>query len=208
MQKRYYTFSLVTYCDESLFLPILKANSKSFAYIYHDKDLKDDGSLKEPHFHIVVSFQSNRSPHSVRELFPDKPNTFVEVAFDKSACFRYLTHSDDPDKFQYPIQAVKGVNFSSFSVSGDASDISQFLDDLSPFSVLTLRELAIKYGRDFIKNYRTYRSYAKAVYEEEFFIRLGEAPNMEHISPELFFAQLDDATLPKNQISFENLLKK
>ena len=50
-----------------------------WAYILHDKDIKEDGTLKPPHFHVVIRTSGNATPlSSVASWFKIPP---VPAAF-------------------------------------------------------------------------------------------------------------------------------
>ena len=76
--QRFYSFKIVTYNS----LEYVEAFSKltsHFAYILHDKDLKEDGTLQSEHYHVLCTFTSNKSFESVRKLMGGPENTFVQA---------------------------------------------------------------------------------------------------------------------------------
>lgn len=81
-----------------------KLAPERYALIVHDRDTNADGSLKEPHVHIMLSFKNARSPKSIAKILGDKPQ-YVEMWKGNSANgYAYLTHTTDnaKHKFQYP----------------------------------------------------------------------------------------------------------
>ncbi len=83
-----------------------------WAYCLHDKDLKDDGTLKEPHTHVLIYTYSAKTSSAIKRNFDnlDKATRFgdclpqathVEIMRDTCGSWRYLRHLDDLDKFQY-----------------------------------------------------------------------------------------------------------
>lgn len=79
---------------------------QSYAYILHDKDSDSQGVLKKPHFHWV----GRRIPSLLSTVVNllGVPENSIEYCHSFRASIRYLPHLDDPDKFQYPIEAVQG----------------------------------------------------------------------------------------------------
>lgn len=79
---------------------------QSFAYILHDKDSDSQGVLKKPHYHWV----GRRTPVRLSAVASGLgvPENSIEYCHSFRASIRYLPHLDDPDKFQYPIEAVQG----------------------------------------------------------------------------------------------------
>ena len=75
---------------------------------YHDKDLKEDGTLKKPHYHCYYFFDNASSIGSVLKIFPNhEVNLIRSVKSVKGAC-RYLLHLDNPEKFQYTEDSLIG----------------------------------------------------------------------------------------------------
>lgn len=199
MISRYYSFSLTSYHTLQEIQHFCSTASK-YAYIFHDKD------DCEPHFHVLCVFKQNMSFSQVKSKFPDTANIFVQPLLDKIQAFRYLTHKDNPEKYQYSDSLVSSNALSYFSEKDTKQvDVDSLLTDLSPYSMLTLRELAIKYGRDFIKNYSTYKDYAKKVYIQESCIERGYGENIELLTYTRF---LDDlyfsltTTFSRNNFNF------
>ena len=74
----------------------------AYAYVInHDKDSDSDtGEVIENHTHILLEYDTPRKITTVANLLGVEPN-FVELVKSKKAFLRYLTHMDDPDKYQY-----------------------------------------------------------------------------------------------------------
>ena len=100
--KRKFSFvEVVSNVPEQIsYIKQVAENFPFYAYIIHDKDKLEDGSLKKPHIHCVVS--------STPKTFQTWANLFeVPVQFvsklkggPRSAC-RYLIHKNAPEKAQY-----------------------------------------------------------------------------------------------------------
>ena len=76
-----------------------------WAYIIHDRDIKDDGiTIKPPHFHIVI--RTPRSPVTIQKISTwfGIPENFIDIPKGRGAfydCVGYLTHALTPDKTRY-----------------------------------------------------------------------------------------------------------
>lgn len=71
-----------------------------YAYILHDKDKKEDGSEKKPHFHIVIQTQSPVNLIVVAERFDIMPN-FIDIPKGRNSfgdCCEYLTHENPKEQ--------------------------------------------------------------------------------------------------------------
>lgn len=166
-------FSMTTYLTrEEIEQYVSRANIANYAYIPHNKDVYDDdikddtgavvhekGSLKVPHFHLVVSFVNARTLSAVKSDFLGySQNTLVELVKDLESALAYLTHKNAPDKYQYPIDIVCS-NYGYFR--GDYS--SATIEDNTAFRIINDMEMGYshyalvrKYGRDYVVNYKRY----------------------------------------------------
>lgn len=84
-----------------------------WAYILHDKDKKDDDTLKNPHWHIELRLKEARESSSIAKWFNIAEN-FVDACKSKSCkhlkfndMLAYTVHKCKPDKYQYELSEVK-----------------------------------------------------------------------------------------------------
>lgn len=160
--ERFYSFWIVTYHTNKAIIDDFVSNCFKYAYILHDKDDTD------PHYHILCSFKQNKSFESVRQLFPSGQNTIVKRLVDKFGSYSYLSHQFEPDKFHYNPSDIVCNDLNYFvERTTNAIDNDAFISDLMPDSGLSYRDLAIKYGRDFIRNFKSYLAFAMMVYRQE-----------------------------------------
>lgn len=156
------TYSLITYNPPSDFEPLLN-KARRWAYIYHDKD------ESEPHYHIYARFDNALTRDGVLRLVKGSQNTFAEILkTTEKDILSYFLH-ENKDKFQYNKTSI--VFSDNFEKPEPDSDSECLIDDI--LSGMSLRSLASKYGRDFMKNFRSYYSFATLVYEQE---HNGELP--------------------------------
>ena len=67
----------------------------------HDKDVNPDGEVKKPHWHILLSFDGNKSFSQIRE-YTDKLNAPIpQKCASAKGLVRYMIHLDNPEKYQY-----------------------------------------------------------------------------------------------------------
>lgn len=153
-------FCLIKYanneeCIKSL-IEIL--NPVHYAYILHDKDVLKDGSKKENHWHILLTFENQKKAGSILKIADGfGENTLLEVCRNLEDSYRYLTHSGEKakadGKFQYSAESVV-CDESSFwdSIPSDGkcdSVLCAFEERLKGEKVSALCR---KYGRDYILN--------------------------------------------------------
>lgn len=161
---RAYNWFIVTYNDIENLKPLLDTATK-YAYIKHDKD------KTQAHYHIMLYTVREISFNQLKTIVnscvnPEKQNTFYQPIKDKKMAFRYLTHKDNPDKYQYNDSEVVCTDLSFFSLEKTVKDFTELLDDI--INRVSLRDMAKKWGRDYIINRDKYNIYANLVCIQEY----------------------------------------
>lgn len=171
-QDRYYRFKCITYVKEETLRANLLKYADHYAYIRHDRD------ENEVHTHVLVTFKGNKSIKRVRELLSEgsDQNTLAEPIEDIEHDLEYLTHEDEVSKEQGKHRYAKeDITFDDYDywtkVARDstAQKISneEFIDDLTRGIGFSHIEMAKKYGRDYIRNLRSYMYFRKIAMIEE-----------------------------------------
>lgn len=166
-------WDIITYLQESEFQYAL-SKATHWAYIYHDCDVNDNGELKEPHWHILLNFDNARSGNAVLKDFVGYQNTRAYNMDETSPIerYEYLTHLNDPDKYQYSSSRIvcdNPVYWEHFLPSVRDRTQADFIEDLLQDEELDIVYMARKYGRDFIKNYKSYMEFRNEVIIRERF---------------------------------------
>lgn len=85
---------------------------KRYVAIVHDKDILDDGTLKEPHIHVMMELISNQKADDVSKWFNDEPQ-YIERAKSKGKfaynnmvayAFHLTKTSVEDGKYQYAVE--------------------------------------------------------------------------------------------------------
>lgn len=168
-EKRSRQFCLVTYIEPSK-LEWFLVNSEwvqHWAYCTHNNDLKDDGTLKEVHTHVLLYTYDGKTASAIKKNFDrysaeitsqgqEAQNTMSQIMHDSGYQWRYLIHKDDKDKYQYSsdlricdnlgywskLERTEGLTDSSFN-SGLA-----MLDDL--LNGVCTYKMVQRYGKEYI----------------------------------------------------------
>lgn len=101
----------------------------------HDKDINAEGELKKPHYHLVLSYRGNKSFEQIDEIARLLHAPIPERINSLTGAVRYLTHMDDPNKYQYDssdIQVFGGFDLESV-LSLSTGDKRQLLRDMIEF---------------------------------------------------------------------------
>lgn len=76
----------------------------------HDKDVNADGTPKKAHYHVIVCYSGPTSYNVVKGL-TDSLNQPIPQALEQvRGYYRYLTHKDNPDKYQYSESEITTIN--------------------------------------------------------------------------------------------------
>lgn len=162
-------FALVTYATHEQIMYSLSLHEEQVRYscfILHDKDVKEDGSLKEPHSHIVVETFNAYRVGSVRNWFKnaldeegEQVTTLGQPVIDRKAVIDYLNHEKRKDKAQYPrdaiVNLVEALLIANEKPRNDDEKALLILDDM----IANVPEYVLcrRYGREYIINAPKYR---------------------------------------------------
>ena len=92
----------------------------------HDKDIDPTGEPKKAHYHVILCYGGPTTFSNVKKNISDylgqpHPQYLQSV----KGYYRYLTHQDNPDKYQYDAKDIKCFNgfniqdYESFSISDE-----------------------------------------------------------------------------------------
>lgn len=183
-----YNWLIVTYLNEEDLHNILESKLDkgiitNYAYINHDRDVTKEGELKKAHRHCIILCKSPVLGSRIQNWFKGindeggESNTLVEKLKSKKGAFAYLTHENNPEKYQYSREDVICSDDDYFdSLEDKKTDKSwSALEDL--LNGMSYRECARKYGRDFILHYNAYRTLVFDIQQQE---RLNETYKKEN----------------------------
>ncbi|WP_227457549.1 replication protein, partial [Salmonella enterica] len=76
----------------------------------HDKDVNPDGEIKKSHWHVILCWDGPVTDVAVKKLTDkiEAPNP-IKLESVRGA-YRYFTHMDHPDKYQYDDKEIKVFN--------------------------------------------------------------------------------------------------
>lgn len=100
---------LILYDIEEVYkcISICNENNYEYAFIYHNKDLKEDLSdFKKEHYHFQVYNNYQKDIITWGRLF-EVNLARVQKISNKKQAIRYLIHADNNDKYQYDIVNIQ-----------------------------------------------------------------------------------------------------
>ena len=88
----------------------------------HDKDVNPDGEPKKPHYHVILVYDGPTTYSNVKGL-TDRLNQPIPQPLEQvRGYYRYLTHEDNPEKYQYDRSEIQILN--GFSI-GDFTELTR-----------------------------------------------------------------------------------
>lgn len=168
-------YDIICYLSEQETLTILESiNAQHYAFIKHNKDLKDDGTPKKEHIHIVLVDDTRRRAIRLCRLFNTTELRAITNTEQLSGSFLYLTHES-----KKAIAENKIIYDSKNIISNDIDWFRKFNSDISDgvdnsINILNdinnetkTRDMVKKYGREFIYHFHSYQVVAERIRYEE-----------------------------------------
>lgn len=78
----------------------------------HEFDIKNqEGETKKPHHHVILCYSGPTTFKSVKSLTVDTLQATIPQPLDSvKGAYDYLTHKNDPDKYQYSDEEIELMN--------------------------------------------------------------------------------------------------
>lgn len=111
MKKRYWAFVLYPESAPENWKEILQQTGLSICVSpLHDKDINPTGEPKKAHYHVILCYSGPTTFKCVKGI-TDKLNQPIPIALEQvRGYFRYLTHKDNPEKYQYSEKEIITIN--------------------------------------------------------------------------------------------------
>jgi len=138
----------------------------------HEHDLNPDQTPKKAHYHVILCYNGPTTYGNVQKTITDPLNQpHPQFLNSVKGAYRYLTHQDNPDKYQYDpyqITCFNGFNTTDYcdmSITDEDrlySAIEDFIDEFSITEFLTCVRLLKAHGQfeslSFLRRHATYFS--------------------------------------------------
>lgn len=124
----------------------------------HDRDINEGvGENKKPHWHVIVCYNGPTSFNVVQSV-TDKFNSPMPVPIESmKGAYRYLTHKDNPEKFQYDekdIERLNGFSIADFveltrnEVNVIKKELQKLIRDLCIYEYAEFMDYLVECGSD------------------------------------------------------------
>lgn len=114
---------------------ILKLKGITFAVSpLHDSDVNPTGEKKKEHYHIIMCFTGPTTDKTVNEILKELNQPIAIPLESVRGYYRYFTHKDNPEKFQYDDTKIELYN---------GFDVTDVLNSFEVFQALKQIQLLI-----------------------------------------------------------------
>lgn len=110
-KERYWTFILYPESAPENWKEYLQQTGVQFAISpLHNKDKNPDGETKKEHYHIVGFWSGPTTYERVLEITENLNCPIPQRVMQPIGAIRYLTHKDNPEKYQYDEKDITVIN--------------------------------------------------------------------------------------------------
>jgi len=149
VKKRNWTFVLYPESAPSDWVERLKISGLMAAISpLHDKDINPTGEPKKAHFHVLLVYSGPTTYNAVAKFTASLNATIPQALESVRGMYRYFSHKDNPEKYQYDetdIRAVNGFNIADL-VELTKSEVNEIKSNI----LKMIRQLDIREYSDLI----------------------------------------------------------
>lgn len=100
--------------------------------VYHDRDMKENGEPKKPHYHILIKYKNQKAESTVKELAKKigAANEKIIIIKEFKKYAEYLIHKNNPEKAQYLPDDVKSYGDMDYKRLIDGKEKNQDIEVL------------------------------------------------------------------------------
>ena len=130
IKKRNWAFVLWPDSAPKNWRDLLQESGLMFAISpYHDKDVNPDGEPKKPHYHVIMTFDGPTTYKNALSVAQKVNANTVQPLEQIRGYYRYFTHMDNPEKYQYndsDITTINGFDINNY-VELTYTEVSKYL---------------------------------------------------------------------------------
>lgn len=159
-------WALILYEDsDNLKFSDINLSNYEHLYIKHDKDLKEDGSLKKPHYHIILKFKNYKWLSALSDELSIPMNYFEKIR-SLDNMLTYFLHYKEENKYHYNFDDLVGSSLLKSKLKKiinnfekDETDIMldflNFINSSKTLKFIDLYKFAVdnQYWSEFRRNY-------------------------------------------------------
>ena len=113
---------------------LVQEHVPAFISPLHDKDVNPTGEPKKAHYHVIIMFDSVKTPEQAKEIFDKINGVGLEKVNSIRGYARYLCHLDNPEKAQYDVGQVRALCGADYTeIIGLATDRYKAIGEMIDF---------------------------------------------------------------------------
>lgn len=130
----------------------------------HDKDVNEDGEIKKPHWHILLSFEGPVTLKAVEKIALQLNCPEPRKVGSGKGLVRYMIHKDNPEKYQYGIDEIVGHN---------GADVASYFEMTHTSKLVLMKEIVNYIVKNEVDNYADFLMVAISVSDAWFDIAIN-----------------------------------
>lgn len=149
VKKRNWTFVLYPESAPSDWIEQLKLSGLMCAISpLHDKDVNPTGEKKKAHYHVLLVYSGPTTYNAVAKFTASLNATIPQALESVRGMYRYFSHKDNPEKYQYDENDIKTVN--GFNINDLVELTKSEVNELKSAILKLIREAGIVEYADLI----------------------------------------------------------
>lgn len=147
----------------------------------HDMDSDEEtGELKKAHWHLIIKYPNSTTYNNVLTLCNELNAPIPQSIGNIKGAFRYFTHQDNPEKFQYKFDDIvylNGFDVGSCNKLGSTEiyqikhDINEFLKENHLYDYTDIMSILFEQNYDwyvvFVDNTILFREICNSIFKKE-----------------------------------------
>lgn len=149
IKKRNWTFVLYPESAPADWLEKLKLSGLMAAVSpLHDKDINPTGEKKKAHYHVLLVYSGPTTYNAVAKFTASFNATIPQALESVRGMYRYFSHMDNPEKYQYNADDIITVN--GFNIADLVELTKSEVNELKMNILKFIREIGIKEYSDLV----------------------------------------------------------
>ena len=142
IKKRNWTFVLYPESAPEDWREIIKISGLMSAISpLHDKDINPTGEAKKAHYHILLVYSGPTTYNAVAKFTASLNATIPQALESVRGMYRYFTHKDNPEKYQYEEAEIRSLN--GFNIADLVELTKSEVNELKAKILKLIREVGI-----------------------------------------------------------------
>lgn len=107
----------------------------------HDKDINPTGEAKKPHYHVLLVYSGPTTYNAVAKFTASLNATIPQALESVRGMYRYFSHKDNPEKYQYSEEEILTIN--GFNISDLIELTKSEVNEIKAKILKLIREIGI-----------------------------------------------------------------